>query len=58
MAKVTNVFFPVYTSNTSALTALFSGQIDWTGNFIPGLQKDFVAKDPAHPDRNPVIHVK
>jgi peptide/nickel transport system substrate-binding protein len=48
MAKVTNVYFPVYTSNTGALTALFSGQIDWTGNFIPGLEKDFVAKDPAH----------
>jgi peptide/nickel transport system substrate-binding protein len=48
MAKVTNVYFPVYTSNTGALTALFSGQIDWTGNFIPGLQKDFVSKDPAH----------
>jgi peptide/nickel transport system substrate-binding protein len=47
-AKVTNVYFPVYTSNTGALSALFSGQIDWTGNFIPGLQKDFVAKDPAH----------
>ncbi|MBO0835151.1 MAG: hypothetical protein J2P28_06475, partial [Actinobacteria bacterium] len=24
-----------------------SGQIDWTGNFIPGLQKDFVSKAPA-----------
>src|SRR5215469_7993299 len=48
MAKVTNVYFPVYTSNTGALSALFSNQIDWTGNFIPGLQKDFVAKDPAH----------
>jgi peptide/nickel transport system substrate-binding protein len=47
-AKVVNVYFPAYTSNTGALSALFSGQIDWTGNFIPGLQKDFVAKDPAH----------
>jgi peptide/nickel transport system substrate-binding protein len=47
-AKVPNVYFPVYTSNTGALSALFSDQIDWTGNFIPGLQKDFVAKDPAH----------
>jgi peptide/nickel transport system substrate-binding protein len=46
-AKVQNVFFPVYTSNTGALNALFSGQIDWTGNFIPGLQKDFVAKSPS-----------
>ncbi|HEV2374633.1 MAG TPA: ABC transporter substrate-binding protein [Streptosporangiaceae bacterium] len=45
--KIAHVFFPVYTSNTAALSALFSGQIDWTGNFIPGLQKDFVAKSPA-----------
>jgi peptide/nickel transport system substrate-binding protein len=46
--KVPNVYFPVYTSNTGALTALFNNQIDWTGNYIPGLQKDFVATDPAH----------
>jgi peptide/nickel transport system substrate-binding protein len=46
--KVPNVYFPAYTSNTGALDALFSGQIDWTGNFIPGLQKDFVAKAPAY----------
>jgi peptide/nickel transport system substrate-binding protein len=45
---VSNVYFPVYTSNTGALTALFSGTIDWTGNFIPGLQKDFVDKAPAY----------
>jgi len=42
------VYFPVYTSNTGALSALFSGAIDWTGNFIPGLQKDFVATNPAY----------
>ncbi len=46
--RVPKVFFPVYTSNTGALTALFSGQIDWTGNYIPGLQKSFVNTDPAH----------
>ena len=43
---VDKVYFPVYTSNTGALSALFSGQIDWTGNFIPGLQKNFVATNP------------
>ena len=42
------VYFPVYTSNTGALSALFSGQIDWTGNYIPGLQKDFVDTNPAY----------
>jgi peptide/nickel transport system substrate-binding protein len=45
-AKVQKIQFPVYTSNTGALSALFSGQIDWTGNFIPGLQKNFVDKAP------------
>src|SRR6202042_202736 len=45
--KVTKVYFPAYTSNTGALSALFSGQIDWTGNYIPGLQKDFVDTNPA-----------
>ncbi len=45
--QVPQVFFPVYTSNTGALTALFAGQIDWTGNFIPGLQKSFVDTSPA-----------
>ncbi len=44
---VPKVFFPVYTSNTGALSALFSGTIDWTGNYIPGLQKSFVDPDPA-----------
>ena len=46
--KVPKVFFPVYTSNTGALSALFGGQIDWTGNFIPGLQKNFVNTNPAY----------
>jgi peptide/nickel transport system substrate-binding protein len=46
--SVQSVFFPVYTSNTGATAALFSGQIDWTGNFIPGLQKNFVDKAPAY----------
>ena len=49
MLKVNKVYFPVYTSNTGALSALFSGKIDWTGNFIPGLKKNFV-------DTNPKFH--
>jgi peptide/nickel transport system substrate-binding protein len=44
---IPTVYFPVYTSNTGALSALFSGKIDWTGNFIPGLKKDFVSTNPA-----------
>ncbi len=45
--QVPKVYFPVYTSNTGALSALFAGQIDWTGNYIPGLQKNFVDTSPS-----------
>src|SRR6266516_4339182 len=45
--QVPKVFFPVYTSNTSALSALFSGHIDWTGNYIPGLQHSFISTNPS-----------
>jgi peptide/nickel transport system substrate-binding protein len=47
LVQVPKVFFPVYTSNTSALSALYSGQIDWTGNYIPGLQHSFVDTNPS-----------
>ena len=47
MVKVPSVYFPDYKSNTTALSALYSGKIDWTGNFIPGLQKDFVNTSPS-----------
>jgi peptide/nickel transport system substrate-binding protein len=45
---VSKVYFPVYTTNTGALDALFSGQITWTGNYIPGLQKNFVDTNPTY----------
>jgi len=45
---VSKVYFPVYTTNSSAENALFAGQIDWTGNYIANLQKDFIQKDPSH----------
>jgi peptide/nickel transport system substrate-binding protein len=45
--QVPTVDFPAYTSNTGALNALFNNQIDWTGNYIPGLQKNFVDTSPS-----------
>jgi peptide/nickel transport system substrate-binding protein len=48
LVKIQNVYFPVYTSNTGATNALFAGDIDWTGNFIEGLQQDFVDKAPTY----------
>jgi peptide/nickel transport system substrate-binding protein len=48
LVKILNVDFPDYTSNTGATNALFAGDIDWTGNFIEGLQADFVDKAPTY----------
>ncbi|HEX4831421.1 MAG TPA: ABC transporter substrate-binding protein [Trebonia sp.] len=45
---VKKVYFPAYASNTGAQNALFSDKIDWTGNFIPGLQQSYVNPDPTH----------
>jgi len=47
LIHVPKVYFPVYTSNTAAFTALFSNQIDWAGNYIPGLQQQFVDTSPS-----------
>jgi peptide/nickel transport system substrate-binding protein len=46
--KVSEVSFPAFASNTTALTALQQGEIDYTGNDIDNIQTNFVAKDPAH----------
>jgi peptide/nickel transport system substrate-binding protein len=44
---VPKVYFPVYSTNSAAANALFAGTIDWTGNYIPELQQDFINKDPS-----------
>ena len=36
---VKTVQFPSLASNTSALTVLLNGSVQWSGNFIPGFQK-------------------
>ncbi|HEX4679543.1 MAG TPA: ABC transporter substrate-binding protein [Gaiellaceae bacterium] len=35
-------------SNDSALALAQSGQVDWTHNFIPSVDKAYTSKDPAH----------
>jgi peptide/nickel transport system substrate-binding protein len=45
---VKKVFFPVYTTNNAAPSALFSQKIDWTGNYIPGLKANFLDKSPLN----------
>ena len=40
--------YPAYADNDAANLALASGNLDWTGNFVPDIEKTFVAKDPAN----------
>ena len=44
---VDRVYFPAYSSNTSSANALLSGVADADTNYIPDLQRVFVARNPA-----------
>jgi peptide/nickel transport system substrate-binding protein len=35
-------------SNDAALALIQSGQVDWTHNFVPGVDNAYIAKDPKH----------
>jgi peptide/nickel transport system substrate-binding protein len=39
--------YPAFADNDSANLALANGELDWTGNFVPDIEKTFVAKNPA-----------
>lgn len=39
---------PAFPSNEQANLALIHGEIDWTGTFIPAIDRVFVGRDPAH----------
>jgi peptide/nickel transport system substrate-binding protein len=45
---VGSVEFPTYASSNSALSALQTNQLDWGGNFIPGVQQVFVSGNASH----------
>jgi peptide/nickel transport system substrate-binding protein len=47
-AAVGKVQFPTYASANSALSALQTDQLDWGGNFIPGVQQVFVSGSDKH----------
>jgi peptide/nickel transport system substrate-binding protein len=47
-AAVSKVEFPTYASSNAALSALQTDQLDWGGNFIPGVQQVFVSGKSTH----------
>jgi len=46
LPEVYKLVYPAYDSNTTALTALEAGKVQWAGNFIPDVQKLYVQRDP------------
>ncbi len=46
--QIAGLRFPAYPSNEPAALALMNGEIDWSGKFIPDIEKVYVAKDPEH----------
>jgi peptide/nickel transport system substrate-binding protein len=45
---VSKLEYPAYDSNTSANTALEQNQLDWAGNFVQNIDKDFVDTSSSH----------
>jgi peptide/nickel transport system substrate-binding protein len=51
---------PLYRSNEEIVRALLADQVDWASLFFPDIEKDWVARDPAHhqywyPDTGPTV---
>lgn len=44
---IDRLVFPAFASNSAVVSALRSGAIDWAGNFMPNVVKDYVGKDGA-----------
>ena len=48
MPKVACLEYVQASSNDAALALIQSGQVDWTHNFVPNVERAYVAKDPKH----------
>src|SRR5215211_3401923 len=46
--KISCLEYVQATSNDAALALIQSGQVDWTHNFVPNVEKAYTAKDPKH----------
>jgi peptide/nickel transport system substrate-binding protein len=48
MPKIACLEYVQAASNDAALALIQSGQVDWTHNFVPGVEKAYIAKDRKH----------
>ena len=45
---IEGIRFPIIGDNDTSTRTLVEGQIDWAGNFVPDIEKVYVAQDPEH----------
>jgi peptide/nickel transport system substrate-binding protein len=48
MPKIPCLEYVQAASNDAALALIQSGKVDWTHNFVPNVEKAYIAKDPQH----------
>lgn len=46
--EVERLRFPAFSTNDQANLALVHGEVDWSGKFIPAVERTFVRRDPQH----------
>jgi peptide/nickel transport system substrate-binding protein len=46
--KIKTVRFLTYSGNTASNAAVEDGQLDWSGNYIPNIQQDYLNKNPKY----------
>lgn len=46
--KINKLTFPTFPGNEQVTLALISGNLDWSGAFIPAIERVYVQKDPEH----------
>jgi peptide/nickel transport system substrate-binding protein len=46
--KVERLRMPAFSTNDQANLALVFGEVDWSGKFVPAIDRTFVKKDPEH----------
>jgi peptide/nickel transport system substrate-binding protein len=46
--KISCLEYVQASSNDAALALIQSGQVDWTHNFVPNVERAYIAKDPKH----------
>jgi peptide/nickel transport system substrate-binding protein len=48
LPRIRGLSFPAFAGNEQANLALLHGEVDWSGRFVPDVERVFVGRDPEH----------